>query len=129
LIIADILLFIIGTLEEDTKMYMDDNKQQKLDDLYWELGKAYYEGGFEEPLPQLLPLFDQITRLLRGGDNLFTRGESLQGESLQDNEMDYLQERIEAQANEIAQPGFCPECGHRLRPGALFCSGCGQPLG
>ena len=32
---------------------------------YMKLGKAYYEGGFEEPLPELLPLFDQITRLLK----------------------------------------------------------------
>ena len=30
---------------------------------YLELGKAYYEGGFEDPLPELLPLFDRITRL------------------------------------------------------------------
>ena len=30
---------------------------------YQQLGKAYYEGGFEDPLPELLPLFDRITRL------------------------------------------------------------------
>lgn len=34
-----------------------------LDQAYMELGKAYYEGKFEDPLPQLLPLFDKITRL------------------------------------------------------------------
>lgn len=34
-----------------------------LSQAYMELGKAYYEGGFEDPLPQLLPLFDKITRL------------------------------------------------------------------
>ena len=28
-----------------------------------ELGQAYYEGGFEDPLPQLLLLFDKITRI------------------------------------------------------------------
>ena len=37
----------------------------ELDKAYMKLGKAYYEGGFEEPLPELLPLFDQITRLLK----------------------------------------------------------------
>lgn len=36
---------------------------QELERAYLELGKAYYEGGFEDPLPQLLPLFDKITRL------------------------------------------------------------------
>ncbi len=35
----------------------------QLNELYTELGKAYYEGGFEEPLPELLPLFDKITKL------------------------------------------------------------------
>lgn len=36
--------------------------ENRLDDLYKELGKAYYEGAFEDPLPQLLPIFDDITR-------------------------------------------------------------------
>ena len=35
----------------------------ELEDLYRQLGKAYYEGGFEDPLPELLGLFDQITRI------------------------------------------------------------------
>ena len=30
---------------------------------YQELGREYYEGRFEDPLPELLPLFDKITRL------------------------------------------------------------------
>ena len=34
-----------------------------LEQAYTELGKAYYEGGFEDPLPQLLPMFDRITGL------------------------------------------------------------------
>lgn len=37
--------------------------EQKLENLYAKLGKAYYEGGFEDPLPELLPLFDAITEL------------------------------------------------------------------
>lgn len=34
-----------------------------LEEAYKELGKAYYEGRFEDPLPELLPLFDEITKL------------------------------------------------------------------
>lgn len=42
----------------------DANRLSKeLKQAYMKLGKAYYEGGFEDPLPQLLPLFDRITRL------------------------------------------------------------------
>ena len=36
---------------------------ESLKQAYMELGQAYYEGGFEDPLPQLLPLFDKITRI------------------------------------------------------------------
>lgn len=35
----------------------------ELEKLYAKLGKEYYEGKFEDPLPELLPLFDQITRV------------------------------------------------------------------
>lgn len=38
-----------------------DNLENRLEELYRDLGKAYYEGGFENPLPQFLPIFDQIT--------------------------------------------------------------------
>lgn len=41
----------------------DKKSSGELEQAYLELGKAYYEGGFEDPLPQLLPLFDKITRL------------------------------------------------------------------
>lgn len=43
--------------------YEKDNTGAKLEKLYAELGKAYYEGKFEDPLPELLPLFDEITSL------------------------------------------------------------------
>lgn len=39
------------------------SNEQELYQAYMELGKAYYEGKFEEPLPELLPLFDKITKL------------------------------------------------------------------
>lgn len=38
-------------------------ENEELNALYMELGKAYYEGGYEDPLPQLLPLFDKITKI------------------------------------------------------------------
>lgn len=39
--------------------------EKKLENLYTKLGKAYYEGRFEDPLPELLPLFDATTELKR----------------------------------------------------------------
>lgn len=43
--------------------YEKDDADTKLEKLYAELGKAYYEGRFEDPLPELLPFFDEITTL------------------------------------------------------------------
>lgn len=49
-------------------------EESALEQAYKELGKAYYEGGFEEPLPQLLPLFDKITRLKKEEEQKFCPG-------------------------------------------------------
>ena len=69
----------------------------RLDELYKELGKAYYEGAFEDPLPQLLPIFDEITS---------TKKEI-------ENNMKYIcpyyHEPITDEMN------FCASCGNKLR--------------
>ena len=53
--------------DQDATVLVNCNREEEigrlLDQAYTELGKAYYEGGFEDPLPQLLPLFDRITNL------------------------------------------------------------------
>lgn len=38
-------------------------EMSELEQLYLQLGKIYYEGKFEDPLPELLPIFDKITRI------------------------------------------------------------------
>lgn len=67
----------------------------ELERAYTELGKAYYEGKFEDPLPNLLPLFDRITRI---------------------------------KAEQGTEPGVCPSCKGKLKPGALFCGQCGYKV-
>ncbi len=53
--------------EQDATILVNVNREEEiirlLDQTYTELGKAYYEGGFEDPLPELLPIFDRITNL------------------------------------------------------------------
>ncbi len=50
--------------EEKTEIFpLKEAVEEELNQVYLELGKQYYEGGFEDQLPQLLPLFDRITRL------------------------------------------------------------------
>ena len=36
---------------------MNSEDDQSLQELFCQLGKAYFEGAYEDPLPQLLPLF------------------------------------------------------------------------
>lgn len=85
-------------LEETRKAAMEE----ELCRLYEELGKAYYEGGFEDPLPQLLPFFDKITKIKN-------------------------QQKVQ---NLEVQGGikFCAKCGSKLESGAKFCAVCGTPI-
>lgn len=78
-----------------------DAHVKELDSLYLKLGKAYYEGAFEDPLPQLLPLFDQITGLRAKAE--------------------------ESRQNE--RENICPNCGAKLQKDAKFCGKCGCRVG
>lgn len=73
-----------------------------LDQLYRELGQAYYEGGFEDPLPELLGYFDKITKL-----------------------------RNELQTGQDSAAGhiFCTQCGCEVEEDAMFCGNCGYKVG
>lgn len=83
-----------GSLERQTK----DEVAGKLEQAYLKLGKAYYEGGFEDPLPELLPLFEKITRLKKAQEE----AEAVQfcpscGQKVGKNAV------------------FCGKCGYRLK--------------
>ena len=60
--------------DQDATVLVNFNREEEmarlLEQAYGELGKAYYEGGFEDPLPQLLPLFERITNLKNELENL-----------------------------------------------------------
>ena len=60
--------------DQDATVLVNFNREEEmarlLEQAYSELGKAYYEGGFEDPLPQLLPLFERITNLKNELENL-----------------------------------------------------------
>ena len=75
--------------------YEKGSQEPGLEQAYMELGKAYYEGKFEDPLPELLPLFDKITRLKK------------------ENEKD---ENVCPHCKSELKPGslFCAQCGQRI---------------
>ena len=105
-------------------------EEAERDALYLELGKAYYEGAFEDPLPQLLPLFDRLTELLKAPEpaNLCPScGTELEEDDLFCPECGYrLVPEIPAEPQPIPQRNVCPRCGNQLGPEAKFCGVCGE---
>lgn len=75
------------------------DKLNDLERVYMELGKAYYEGRFEDPLPELLPLFDKITEIKERGKR-----------------------------QKVQQDFVCPGCGESVEPDSVFCGFCGYKL-
>ena len=88
-----------------------DNNQ--LEQLYLELGKAYYEGAYEDPLPQLLPLFDKITEVCN-----------------QKQESEEFYDTLDKGEPSVPQSfqHRCPGCGTELSEDALFCGICGRSV-
>lgn len=109
-------------MENDKTVLVNFDGDMSLDQAYLELGKAYYEGGFEDPLPQLLPLFDRITRLRSKTNAQETEIQQKDLESKEPQKMPDL-------SGESSRSMFCPGCGERLEPDAIFCGNCGYRVG
>ena len=137
--------------QDATVLVNFDSKEEAaglLEQAYTELGKAYYEGGFEDPLPQLLPLFDRITSLKNRLEQEAAPAprpepvppvpEEVQPAPVPDEVYpepawepvpeERQPEPQPAPAFRPGQPRFCIYCGSRLEPGDLFCSNCGHRI-
>lgn len=106
-------------MENDRTVLVNFGDDMSLDEAYRELGKAYYEGGFEDPLPQLLPLFDKITRLRSGGEEASFSEEPAPAAS------DSGEQEAEIPVPQEESPAFCPNCGAQLEDDSVFCGNCG----
>lgn len=84
-------------------------EKDKLTGLYTELGKAYYEGGFEDPLPELINFFDEITK----------------AKNVKTEKQDQLEQIVETDQIETESKMWCTNCGKALSPGTVFCTQCG----
>lgn len=100
------------------------NKLSPLDELYYKLGKAYYEGAFEDPLPELLQLFDKITELKRAG-------QQSKPSDVQVKPTVYapqMNQHVYSTPQTPAKRQFCTNCGAKLEENARFCIRCGTSV-
>ena len=132
------------------------DREKELQELYTKLGKAYYEGGFEDPLPELLPLFDRITGLKAQAEAEAKAAEEAR-KAAEAKAAEEARKAAEAQAaaaraaEEAAATGdedatimadpeeetppqkpaakkWCTQCGSQLSENAAFCWNCGHPV-
>lgn len=141
--------------EQDETILVNFNREEELmkllEQTYTDLGKAYYEGGFEDPLPELLPIFDRITSLKKELETekkekkikqqnagpqpgVCTESEPAPGPAEHSDRQPVPQPAPAPEMLRAAQPGpvqhnFCIYCGSPLQPGDLFCSNCGNKIG
>ncbi len=112
-------------MDNDRTVLVNFEEGLTLEQAYLELGKAYYEGGFEDPLPELLPLFDKITRLKNQSEGYLEPAANIA-----ELKPEIPAPVLEEEDSGAGTPGmFCTNCGAPLEPGAVFCGNCGSKMG
>ena len=123
----------------------EQSRYEPLERAYMELGKAFYEGRYEEPTPELLPYFDRIPQLIgqTSHEVKMEETEVVAPDPIQTKIEDEIDAYFESQRpkklddlSKIADPivpsmpvaQFCPECGNKHAPEDLFCGNCGFRL-
>ncbi len=110
---------------------IDSEDEKKLQNLYMQLGKAYYEGAYEDPLPQLLPLFSDITDIFMKYKKKPMVCAGCGAELEEDARFcDVCGRPVDAEEDICEEPEIpsCCFCGSPLREGAKFCGSCGKPV-
>ncbi|MGN1276161.1 MAG: hypothetical protein ACI4UK_04145 [Floccifex sp.] len=138
---------VLVNLEEETEFKQEEVFLSEIDKAYLELGKAYYKGKYEDPLPELVYYFDRIKRLenivTMEKEDFFAKKEEI---------VKPKEEKIEIKVEEEQATGLkkilrdlpnlnpktsmssqqsdgierCPKCNRIRKKGGRFCSNCGH---
>ena len=129
---------VLVNVEEETQLKTaskteDQSGYGSLERAYMELGKAFYEGRYEDPTPELLPYFDRITRLIgqTSHDPIQTKIEDeidAYFEAQRPKKLEDLSKIADPIVPSMPVAQFCPECGTKHDPEDLFCGNCGFRL-
>lgn len=137
---------VLINLEEKTESNQNETFLSEIDKAYLELGKAYYKGKYEDPLPELVYYFDRIKRL----ENIITM-EKQDFLTVKEEKTKIKEEKIEIKTEEdeasvlkkilrdlpnlnqkkpaVSQQNDeiirCPKCNKIRKKGGRFCSNCG----
>lgn len=117
--------------EKNNRLKLSNEDREILSELYRRLGEEYYNGAFEDPLPQLLPIFDKITALLKKYTEHSKKCGNCGAEL--DDDARFCQVcgtpvEEKAVAEEKRPERVCGNCGSYLSPEAKFCGNCGAPV-
>lgn len=110
---------------------LNSEDNELLQELYRSLGEQYYKGAFEDPLPQLLPIFDKITSLFKKYEKTGKKCKNCGAELEEDAKFcEVCGTSVEEEQNkaEGLLETFCSNCGKPLKPEAKFCGNCGTPV-
>lgn len=111
-------------VNEEKLVKKEQIKINELDKLYLELGKAYYEGGFEDPLPQLLPLFDKITTLKKQMSIIKICPQC----RAENNEKARFCKHCRFQFLDQGNVRYCPHCHSKVNRDDVYCGECGRKI-
>ncbi len=80
------------------------SNESKLQDVYAEIGRLYYESHSEEVPEEMLPYFEKVTELQAD------------------------MEEEQAEIDSIRKTKTCPVCGASMEEDCVFCSRCGAKI-
>lgn len=121
---------VIINFDEEQEIVYEDHKHTDLTQAYIKLGKAFYENNYNEPTPELIYYFDQVSKLLRTQHNdhiieMDDEKKPPQPKTLAD--LPSIPSKVEDKSS-TSDINFCPQCGSVYESDSVFCGNCGARI-
>jgi len=114
------------------------NNNNKINSIFFEMGKAYYNTHPANPDPSLVQFYIDLAETMKQNENMDTRIKFLRGivvcsqckteNSVQSSFCANCGAKLPHKMS-AASDNVCPRCGNAVVPGQRFCGICGSPVG